>query len=107
VVCHRRRYAPASPRPGPHRPAGRESDPDLVERFTEALAEAQAYADENPDEARATVTSYTSLTDEQIAAVTLPRFPTEFNRESIERIAELAEEDGLLEERVDVDQLLP
>ena len=84
-----------------------ESDPDLVERFTEALAEAQAYADENPDEARATVTSYTDLTEEQIAAVTLPRFPTEFNRESLERIAELADEDGLLEEPIDVDELLP
>jgi NitT/TauT family transport system substrate-binding protein len=84
-----------------------ESDPDLVERFTEALAEAQAYADENPDAARATVTSYTSLTEEQIAAVTLPRFPTEFNRDSLERIAELADEDGLLDEPVDLDVLLP
>lgn len=84
-----------------------QSDPDLVERFTEALAEAQAYADENPDEARATVTSYTDLTDEQIAAVTLPRFPTEFNRDSLETIAELSEEDGLLEEPVDLDELLP
>ncbi|TFV83384.1 ABC transporter substrate-binding protein [Blastococcus sp. CT_GayMR16] len=84
-----------------------ESDPDLVERFTEALAESHAYAQEHPDETRAIVTTYTSLTAEQVAGVTLPQFPTEFNRESLERIAELAEEDGLLKEPVDLDQLLP
>ena len=35
------------------------------------------------------------------------RFPTELDRESLERIAELAEEDGLQEEAVDPDELLP
>lgn len=84
-----------------------DSDPDLVDRFTEALAESQAYAEENPDEARATVTGYTSLTEEQIAEVTLPRFPSELNRASLERIAELAEQDGVLEEPIDLDELLP
>jgi NitT/TauT family transport system substrate-binding protein len=84
-----------------------QSDPDLVARFTEALAESEAYAQEHPDETRATATTYTSLTAEQVADVTLPRFPTEFNRESLERIAELADGDGLLKEPVDLDQLLP
>ena len=84
-----------------------QSDPDLVERFTTALAESHAYAEGHPDETRAIATTYTSLTAEQVAGVTLPRFPTEFNRESLERIAELAEEDGLLAEPVDLDELLP
>jgi NitT/TauT family transport system substrate-binding protein len=84
-----------------------QSDPDLVERFTEALAESEAYAQEHPDETRDTATTYTNLTAEQVAGVTLPRFPTEFNRESLERIAELAEQDGLLAEPVDLDELLP
>jgi NitT/TauT family transport system substrate-binding protein len=84
-----------------------QSDPDLVQRFTEALAESLAYAQEHPDETRAIVTTYTSLTAEQVAGVTLPRFPTEFNRDSLERIADLAEEDGLLKEPVDLDALLP
>jgi NitT/TauT family transport system substrate-binding protein len=84
-----------------------QSDPDLVERFTEALAESHAYAQEHPDETRAVVTTYTSLTEEQVAGVTLPRFPTEFNRESLERIAELADQDVLLREEVDLDELLP
>jgi NitT/TauT family transport system substrate-binding protein len=84
-----------------------ESDPDLVERFTAALADSLAYAQEHPDETRETVTTYTSLTAEQVAGVTLPRFPTEINRGSLERIAELAEQDGLLKEPVDLDELLP
>ncbi|TFV67187.1 UNVERIFIED_ORG: nitrate ABC transporter substrate-binding protein [Bacillus sp. AZ43] len=83
------------------------SDPDLVERFTEALAESHAYAEEHPDETRTVATTYTQLTAEQLAGVTLPRFPTEFNRESLERIAELADEDGLLREPIDLDELLP
>jgi NitT/TauT family transport system substrate-binding protein len=84
-----------------------ESDPDLVERFTAALAESLAYAQEHPEETRAVVTTYTSLTAEQVTGVTLPRFPTEINRDALERIAELAEGDGLLKEPVDLDQLLP
>jgi NitT/TauT family transport system substrate-binding protein len=84
-----------------------QSDPDLVARFTEALAESEAYAQEHPEETRATATTYTSLTAEQVAGVTLPRFPTELNRDSLERIAELADGDGLLREPVDLDELLP
>lgn len=83
------------------------SDPDLVKRFTEALAESSAYADKHPDEARATVTTYTKLTQEQIAKVTLPRFPTDFNRASLEKIADLVKQDGLAEGRPDVSALLP
>jgi NitT/TauT family transport system substrate-binding protein len=83
------------------------SDPDLVVRFTDALAESLAYAQEHPEETRAIVTTYTSLTAEQVAGVTLPRFPTEINRDSLERIAELAQKDGLLKEPVDLDALLP
>jgi NitT/TauT family transport system substrate-binding protein len=84
-----------------------QSDPDLVERFTTALAESHAYAEGHPEETRAIATTYTNLTAEQVAGVTLPRFPTEFNRESLERIAELADDDGLLAEPVDLDELLP
>jgi NitT/TauT family transport system substrate-binding protein len=84
-----------------------QSDPDLVVRFTDALAESLAYAQEHPEETRAIVTTYTSLTAEQVAGVTLPRFPTEINRDSLERIAELAQKDGLLKEPVDLDALLP
>lgn len=84
-----------------------ESDPDLVERFTEALVESLAYADENPEEVRRIVTTYTALTDEDVADVVIGRFPTEFNRASIERMAELAEMDGLISEAPDLDALLP
>jgi hypothetical protein len=35
------------------------------------------------------------------------RFPTEFNRESLQHIAELAQKDGLIAEVPDLDALLP
>jgi NitT/TauT family transport system substrate-binding protein len=84
-----------------------ESDPDLVERFTAAMEESLAYADENPDAVRAAAATYTALSEEQLAALTLPSFPTEINRESLETIAELAVDDGLFDEVPDLDALLP
>lgn len=84
-----------------------EEDPDLVERFTEAMIESNEYTNENPDEARQAVTTYTELSEEQVAGVVMGVYPTEFNRESIERVAELAKQDGLVDEEPDVDALLP
>ena len=84
-----------------------QEDPDLVKRFTEAMIESSEYTNDHLDEARATVTTYTKLTQEQVDSLVMGVYPTEFNRESIERIAELAKEDGLIDEVPDLDELLP
>jgi NitT/TauT family transport system substrate-binding protein len=80
-------------------------NPDLVKRFTEAMAESLAYADANPEEARRIIGTYTQITPDVIEKLTLPKFPPEVNRESLQTMADLALEDGLLAKPADVNAL--
>jgi NitT/TauT family transport system substrate-binding protein len=82
-------------------------DPDLVKRFTEAMTESLAYAESHPDEARQVLTTYTQIDEAVIPDLTLPKWPAEINRESVETLASLAVQDGLVTEQPDVDALLP
>ncbi len=81
--------------------------PDLVKDFTAAMNESLAYAREHPDEARQVITTYTKITADQVSALTLPDWPTEVNEESVNTLAELATQDGLLTKQPDVVALLP
>lgn len=83
------------------------SDPDLVRRFTEAMKESLAYANSHPDEARAVIGTYTKITPEVIAQVTLPTWPADINRQSVQTLADLAVQDGLLAKPADLNALLP
>jgi NitT/TauT family transport system substrate-binding protein len=82
-------------------------NPDLVRRFTEAMAESLSYADAHPDEARAIIASYTKIPPEVIAKLTLPKWPPEVNRQSVQTLADLAVGDGLLTKTPDLNALLP
>jgi NitT/TauT family transport system substrate-binding protein len=84
-----------------------EEAPDLVDRFAEAMNESLAYTQENPDAAREILTSYTALEPELIDELTLPVWSTDLNRESVQTLADLALEDGLIDEQVDLDALIP
>lgn len=84
-----------------------ESNPDLVSRFTAAMQESLAFANDNPEAARAAITSYTEISPEVVAQLTLPKWPAEINRLSSETLAQLALEDGLLSELPDFDTLYP
>jgi NitT/TauT family transport system substrate-binding protein len=80
--------------------------PDLVKRFAEAMKESLAYADSHPDEARAIIATYTQIPPDVIAKLTLPKWPAEVNRQSMETLADLAVSDGLINKRPDVAALL-
>jgi NitT/TauT family transport system substrate-binding protein len=82
-------------------------DPDLVSKFTEAMNESLAYADAHPDEARQVLTSYTQIDEAVIGKLTLPKWPAEINRQSVETLATLAVQDGLVTEQPDLSALLP
>ncbi|MFS8499460.1 MAG: ABC transporter substrate-binding protein [Micromonosporaceae bacterium] len=84
-----------------------DNDPDLVRRFTEAMQESLAYADSHPEETKQILLEYTDIPEEALADLILPRFPPEINRESVEIMARLALEDGLLSQMPDLDALLP
>jgi NitT/TauT family transport system substrate-binding protein len=83
------------------------SDPDLVKRFTDAMTESLAYADAHPDEARQVLTTYTQIDEAAIKELTLPKWPAEINRASVETLATLALQDGLVTKQPDVAALLP
>lgn len=84
-----------------------QNNPDLVERFDNAVQKSLAYATENPEEARNAVTGYTKIDPAILPDLTLPAWPTEINRQSIEFQADLAERYGLIDKSADLDTLLP
>lgn len=84
-----------------------EKDPDLARRFGEAMRESLAYANDHPDEARAVIATYTQIAPVVIADLTLPKWPPEINRASVQTLADLALADGLLTKPADLTTLLP
>lgn len=84
-----------------------QKNPDVVKKFQEATAESLAYADAHPDEVRQAVTTYTRIPAATLAQVTLPKWPAEPNRASIEALEKLGEQDGLFKSTPDLDKLLP
>ncbi|MFD3582259.1 ABC transporter substrate-binding protein [Streptomyces sp. NPDC058683] len=84
-----------------------QKNPDVVKRFQEATAESLAYADAHPDEVRGIVTTYTKTPADVLAAVTLPKWPADPNRASIDTLEKLSEQDGLFKTAPDLDKLLP
>jgi NitT/TauT family transport system substrate-binding protein len=82
-------------------------NPDLVRRFTEAMKESLAYADAHADEVRAVLSTYTRIPPDVRGALTLPKFPAEINRASVDTLANLAVADGLLTDKPDIAALLP
>lgn len=80
---------------------------DTVKKFQDAVAESLAYADAHPDEARQIVTTYTKIPAAVLAKVTLPAWPADPNRASIEALQKLGQEDGLFKTEPDLDKLLP
>lgn len=83
------------------------SNPDLVRRFTEAMQESLAYADAHPDEVRQVLSTYTQIPPEAAGKLILPKWPAEINRESMQKLGELAVTDGLIPSPPDLDALLP
>lgn len=84
-----------------------QKNPELVKKFQEATIESLKYADSHPDEVREILTTYTKIPSDLLDKLTLPHFPAEPDRASIERLAELAQQDGLFKKTPDLDKLLP
>ncbi|MEU1164660.1 ABC transporter substrate-binding protein [Streptomyces sp. NPDC090075] len=84
-----------------------QKNPAVVKEFQEAIAESLTYADAHPDEVRQIVTTYTKTPADVLAQVTLPKWPADANRSSIEALEKLSEQDGLFKTAPDLDKLLP
>ncbi|MET0416333.1 MAG: ABC transporter substrate-binding protein [Actinoplanes sp.] len=68
---------------------------DLVKRFTEAVNESLEYASSLPDEVRAILGTYTKIDEKTRAALTLPLWPQEINKSSVETLSKLGQQDGI------------
>ena len=82
-------------------------NPDLVKRFTDAMKESLAYAQSHPDDARNIITTYTTIKADAVKGLTLPKWPTEIDATSIDKLAGLAVTYGLLTTKPDLKTLLP
>ena len=83
------------------------TSPDLVKNFTDAIKESLSYAEQNPDEVRDVVGTYTPINDTVRISMILPNWPQDINRGSLDKVAELGEEDGIFKKTPALDQLLP
>ncbi|WP_405608125.1 ABC transporter substrate-binding protein [Streptomyces sp. NBC_00076] len=72
-----------------------QQNPDLVRKFTEAMAESLRYASGHPDEARQVLTTYTKISGDVLKRLTLPSWPADVDMTSLEKLASLGEKDGL------------
>lgn len=82
-------------------------DADLLSKFQSAMQKSLEYADANPDAVRDIIATYTQTDPEVLANITLPKYPTEMDRASSEKLAAAALEYGVLSAEPDFDNLLP
>ena len=82
-------------------------NPGLVQRFREAMAESLRYANEHPEEVRTVLGNYTQIAPDVAAKMTLPMWPDSVNTTSVRALADLAVDDGLLDEAPNLTELLP
>lgn len=83
-----------------------EEDPETVDAFIAAMKESQQYAEDNPDDAKAILSEYTEIDPDVVDELTMPKFPQQVTRDSIQRIIDLSEETGLIDQTVSIDDLL-
>jgi NitT/TauT family transport system substrate-binding protein len=83
-----------------------QEEPCVVQAFTEAMVASQQYAQDNPDQVREVLGTYTQIPPDVAQELTLPAFQAELDRDSIERLLELGEQDGIVEGEVDLDELI-
>ena len=83
-----------------------EQEPELVDSFVAAMKESQQYATDHPDEAKAILPEYTSLEEDVIEELTMPRFPQEHNVESLQKVIDLSVEGGLIDEAPAMEDLV-
>lgn len=84
-----------------------QDNPETAEKFVRAMKASLEFAEANPDRVREILPTYTTLKPDVIEKLTLPKFPTEVNADSIEEIAQISLDRGLIEEVPDLKALLP
>jgi NitT/TauT family transport system substrate-binding protein len=82
-------------------------DPELVEKFTAAMTKSMNYAQENPDEVRKIIGTYTKTDPALLEEIVLPRFDPKFDRDAAQTLSDAVLKYGTVDNTVDLDALLP
>jgi NitT/TauT family transport system substrate-binding protein len=83
-----------------------EQNADVVDRFVTAMNKSLDYAQSNPDEARAILTTYTEIPKAAAEKIQLPQWRSDLTVPTIERLSALSKQYGLIEEEPDLGQLI-
>ncbi|WP_062214494.1 ABC transporter substrate-binding protein [Streptomyces sp. NBRC 109706] len=83
-----------------------EQNPETVEAFRDAVREAYAYAREHEDEVREIIPTFTEISPEVAASITITGWRDEVSREAAEKLVGYALRDGLITEEPDLDELI-
>lgn len=79
-------------------------NPELVDAFRTAMNRSLEFANENPDEVRRILATYTTLTPELIEQIALPRFRAEVDRDAAQKLADASVEFSGLGSAPDLDE---
>jgi NitT/TauT family transport system substrate-binding protein len=79
---------------------------DIVDRFARAMNRSLEYAQDNAEEVRRIVPTYTETPEEAAQQMRLPVFDSELDREGIELEAELTAKYGIIEEAPSYEELV-
>ncbi|HEV7211314.1 MAG TPA: ABC transporter substrate-binding protein [Blastococcus sp.] len=82
-------------------------DKKLADDFTAGIQESLKYAQANPDAVRKVLLTYTKITPDVANAITLPAFPSEVNKASVQTVADLMVKYGMTDKKPDVNAVLP
>ena len=82
------------------------SDPEVVQDFVDAMAEANAYATDHLDEARATIVANLQFDQTVVEASSFPLYPSEVTQEEVEVFSDKAIEYGIIPDQPDWDTYL-
>jgi NitT/TauT family transport system substrate-binding protein len=79
---------------------------DVVERFTRAMNRSTQYATEHPEEARATIPTFTQIPPEVADKIRLPVWMTEIDRAQLDQLVSYTQKYGVIEKPVNLDDLI-
>jgi NitT/TauT family transport system substrate-binding protein len=83
-----------------------QKDPTLTKNFKAAIQESLKYAQDNPDEVRRILQTYTKIDAATAGAITLPAFPQEVGAASVQTVADLMVKYGMTTKKPDVSSVL-
>jgi NitT/TauT family transport system substrate-binding protein len=79
---------------------------EIVEGFQRAIEKSLDYAQQNPDEVRKVIGTYTEIPPEVLDKITLPQWKADLNEPTIQMNIDLSKKFGFIEEEPSLDDMI-